>query len=247
MILKKAGPALAGIVIALAAAGAVAAESVEERIRKQFNASRPDLAIATIAETPVEGLYEVTFSKGPKVYATADGRHFFLGDLYEVGAGGFVNLAEQEREADRAALMDKVKRKDMIIFSPDGKPKGAVYVFTDVDCGFCQKLHREVPELNGLGIEVRYLAYPRAGVGSVTYNKMVSAWCAKDSQRALTALKNRESIAAKSCPDNPVTAQYQLGAQVGVTGTPAIVTTDGRLIPGYMPAERLAALATRNQ
>ncbi len=231
--------------VAAAEDGAAANTSAEQRIRAHFLSSRPDLKIDSVSASPISGLYEVAFTNGPRVYSTADGKYFVLGDLYEVGAGGFVNLAEAAREAERAELMAKVASKDMIVFSPEGKPKASIYVFTDTDCGYCQKLHREVPELNKLGIEVRYLAYPRAGVGSPTFNKMASAWCAKDPQTALTALKNRQKIDENVCPNNPIAAQYQLGSQVGVTGTPAIVTTSGTLIPGYMPAARLAGMVTQ--
>ena len=226
------------------ASESVPAGSAEAVIRQQFANSRPDVVIESVAVSDVAGIYTVSLKNGPDIYVSADGKHFFLGDLFAVTASGFQNLAETRRNADRKALMAEVAREDMIIFSPDKEAKGAVYVFTDVDCGYCQKLHAEVPELNAMGIEVRYLAYPRAGAGSPTYNKMVSAWCADDRQEAMNNLKNRKAVAAKSC-ENPVAEEYELGNQVGVTGTPAIVTTDGQLIPGYMPAKRLAALAVQ--
>ncbi|MFT5670969.1 MAG: thiol:disulfide interchange protein DsbC, partial [Glaciecola sp.] len=111
----------------------------------------------------------------------------------------------------------------------------------DVDCGYCRKLHEEVPALNAKGIEVRYLAYPRAGIGSPSYNKIVSAWCAVDQQNALTKLKQLEPIPTNICAGNPVAAQFALGGKMGVRGTPALVLDSGRLLPGYMPADRLAA------
>ena len=112
-------------------------------------------------------------------------------------------------------------------------------MFTDIDCGYCRKLHREIPQLNEMGIEVSYLAYPRAGIGSQSYSKYVSAWCAEDKLGALTLAKNGQEIPAKNC-DNPIAAQYELGQQMGISGTPAIVLEDGRLIPGYLNAQKLA-------
>ncbi|MGK0499717.1 MAG: thiol:disulfide interchange protein DsbC [Oceanicoccus sp.] len=216
--------------------------SIEKTITESLKASRPGLSVAAINPSVIDGLYAVQISNGPLLYATADGQHFVLGDLYQVAPGGFVNLAEKERETGRAELMSKVINGEMIVFSPEEQPaKASIMVFTDVDCFYCQKLHQEVPDLNRLGIEVRYLAFPRAGVGSDSYKKIASAWCAKDPQTALTMLKNRERIATNVCPSNPVEAQYNLGKKVGVTGTPAIVTEQGRLMPGYMPALQLAA------
>ena len=128
----------------------------------------------------------------------------------------------------------------MIVFPAVGEARGYIQVFTDVDCGYCRKLHNEMAQINELGIEVRYLAYPRAGVDSDTHDKMVSAWCAKDRQSAITQLKAGASVPTKTC-QNAISDHYGLGQQLGISGTPAIVLADGRLLPGYLPAERLAA------
>ncbi|USA43633.1 DsbC family protein [Spongiibacter taiwanensis] len=231
---------------AVAAGSSQAAGGDEAAIRQRFKTARPDVVISQVAPSDVAGIYRVELQNGPEIYVSADGKYFFLGDMYSVTETGFVNLAETRRNGERQKLMAEVKREDMIIFSPEGKPKGAVYVFTDVDCGYCQKLHKEVPELNAMGIEVRYLAYPRAGLGTPTYKKMESAWCADDRLAAMDALKDRRPIPEKSC-DNPIAEEYKLGGEVGVTGTPAIVTTSGQLIPGYMPADRLAKVVLQSE
>ncbi len=215
--------------------------AVETAIRTNFKQSRPSLVISSVKPSSMEGLYEVAIVNGPRLYSTADGKFFVLGDMYEVAPGGFVNIAEKEREGGRADLMAAVSVDDMIVFSPAAQPvKASIMVFTDVDCFYCQKLHKEVPDLNRLGIEVRYLAYPRAGLESASYDKIASAWCSIDKQATLTRLKNRENIPMNVCPSNPVASQFELGKQIGVSGTPALVTTEGRLLPGYMPALQLA-------
>ncbi|MFT5580496.1 MAG: thiol:disulfide interchange protein DsbC [Paraglaciecola psychrophila] len=217
--------------------------SVTRAIRSNFAQSRPDIELESISASAVKGIFEVKVSGGPVLYTSADGKHFIIGDMYAAAVNGFVNLAEQAREGDRAQLMASVKSEDMIIFSPQQLPaKATVMVFTDVDCFYCQKLHNEVPDLNRIGIEVRYLAYPRAGVGSDSYNKIASAWCSADKQASLTRLKNRQSVPTNVCADNPVASQFDLGKQVGVNGTPALVTPQGQLFPGYMPALRLASV-----
>jgi thiol:disulfide interchange protein DsbC len=114
-------------------------------------------------------------------------------------------------------------------------------VFTDVDCGYCRKLHLEVPAMNKMGVEVRYLAYPRSGVGSPSYDKLVTAWCSTNRQDAITRMKRGEELPPKKC-DNPVAHEYELGQMAGLTGTPAIVLEDGRMLPGYMSANELGHL-----
>jgi thiol:disulfide interchange protein DsbC len=130
----------------------------------------------------------------------------------------------------------------MLVFSPPAeRVKATLNVFTDIDCGYCRKLHQEVPELNRLGIAVRYLAYPRAGVESVSYDKYVSAWCADNQQEAFTMAKLGEPITDKTC-NNPVAVQHKIGAEMGVTGTPALLYNDGRLEMGYRNAATLARM-----
>jgi thiol:disulfide interchange protein DsbC len=221
-----------------AAASASGAED-GQRLVDRLKALRPDIPIENVSSTPVPGIIALELAGGTVFYGTADGRYLFAGDMYELGEDELINLAESGRAEKREKLMAQVDTDDMVIFSPKGPVKAAINVFSDVDCGYCQKLHQEVPALNDMGIEVRYLAYPRAGIGSQSYDKIVSAWCAADPNAALTKLKARETIPSATCP-NAVADQYELGREMGVAGTPAIVLQDGTLLPGYMPADKLA-------
>jgi thiol:disulfide interchange protein DsbC len=236
----------AGFLMALvgaAAAQVAVAEGADaaggDKLVAKLRALRPDIPIEKVSASPVPGIYALELPGGAVFYGTADGRYMFAGDLYELADDDLVNLAEAGRTEKRRDLMAGVSKADMVIFPAVGETKGVVNVFTDVDCGYCRKLHQEVPALNQMGIEVRYLAYPRAGVGSRSYQKIVSAWCAADPNKAMTQLKSGMEIPDVSC-ENPVAAQFDLGREVGVTGTPAIVLEDGRLLPGYMPAAELA-------
>lgn len=199
----------------------------------------PDLPVQSVAGTPLKGVFALELANGQVLYAAAEGRYLFAGDLYQVGDEDVVNLTEQRRSKKRLALLDGVAEADMLIFAANGRRKAQVSIFTDVDCGYCRQMHREMAEINALGIEVRYLAFPRAGPGSDAYRKIVSAWCAENPNQALTDLKMGRSIPERSCK-NPVADQYQLAARLGVTGTPAIITEEGQLLPGYLPADRLA-------
>ena len=214
-----------------------------EGVRKRVDALLPELrsglAIERIKETPVAGLYEVLLNGNRTLYMSADGNYFLVGDMYEGSSEGIVNLPELARQEKRKELMAKVDATSMISFKPASGLLATVSVFTDVDCTYCRKLHREMREYHKKGIEVRYLAYPRAGIGSESYKKTVSAWCSSDPQRAITTLKRGDNIPSRTCP-NPVAAQYELGDRGGVTGTPSIVLSDGRMLPGYLSAEKLA-------
>lgn len=230
--------ALLGSSGALAESGGVTDDGGDVLVNK-LKALRPDIPIERVALSPLPGIYQLEIAGGTVFYGTADGKYLFAGDLYELGESDLINLAEQDRIGKRQELMAAVDVDDMVVFPAGGERKAVINVFTDVDCGYCRKLHNEVPALNAMGVEVRYLAYPRAGIGSESYTKIVSAWCSDDPNEAITALKSGDSIPDNTCT-NPVAAQYELGHAVGVSGTPAIVLEDGRLLPGYMPAEALA-------
>lgn len=233
---------LIGAALALLGAGAHADVDAEvaKTIKARLEASNPKARYGEVSESPINGLYEVEVDGGT-LFVSEDGNHFVFGDLYQVSNNGLVNISEQRRTKQRAAVMDAQNVDDMIVFSPKkGETKAHIYVFTDVDCGYCRKLHDDVPELNKRGIEVRYLAFPRAGLNSIGYRKIATAWCAKDRNATLTALKNRENVPLKVCNDNPVAAQYQLGNDViDVRGTPTIVMQDGSVVPGYLPPATL--------
>jgi thiol:disulfide interchange protein DsbC len=223
---------------ALATAASVD-EAIVAKLKAALEVSSTGLMVETIENSEIAGLYAVQFTNGPLVYASASGAHFVVGDMFKVEGEGYVNLAEQRRDGARKDKIDALSPGDMIVFSPASEARASITVFTDVTCFYCQKLHKEVPELNRQGIEVRYLAYPRAGVGSPGYRQLASAWCSDNPQDTLTRLKNKEAIADNVCPTNPVAAQYQLGQELGVRGTPAIITDTGQMIPGYQSADEL--------
>ena len=214
--------------------------SAERLIKSKLHQARPDITVNEIKPSAVNGMYEAEIDGGGVIYVSADGNYFFLGDLYQVMSNRLVNLSEAKKNNERVAMMSSIQDDDAIVFPAKGDVKATIAVFTDVDCGYCRKLHQEVPKMNELGISVKYLAYPRAGIGSKSYEKIASAWCSDDKQNALTALKRGQRIDINVCENNPVPQQFNLGSQVGVRGTPAIVLENGELIPGYLPADELA-------
>ena len=216
--------------------------AVAKNIKASLKAANPKATYGDVRESPIGGLYEVDVDGGANtLFVSADGKHFIYGDLYQAGNGKVVNVSEQRRTTQRAKIMDEQNIDDMIVFSPKGETKGHIYVFTDVDCGYCRKLHNDVPELNRRGIEVRYLAFPRAGLNSLSYRKIATAWCAEDRKKTLTALKNNENVPLNVCANNPVAKEYRLGEDViDVRGTPTIILEDGTVVPGYLPPATLA-------
>jgi thiol:disulfide interchange protein DsbC len=212
----------------------------EDSIREALGRVIPNIKIDSIKPAPVKGLYEVLVGT-QMMYVTGDGRYYFDGRIVDL-----VNredVTEPRLSGARKKLVDGVGENEMVIFEPSTKPTHTVTVFTDVECGYCRKLHSQIAEYGKEGIRVRYLFYPRAGKGSPAYQEAVSVWCAgaEDARRtALTAVKAGQTIAEKTCT-NPVDQHMAVGEELGLRGTPAIVTETGEMIPGYVPPKQLAA------
>ena len=211
--------------------------TVEKNIATSLHSRFPKLEISGIRATGVPGWYEVMLG-AEVVYVTEDGRYLFQGDLLDLDKHR--NLTEERRTGARVALLKGVPASDMIIFSPD-KPRHSIYVFTDVDCPFCRRLHKDVPKLNAMGIAVKYLAFPRAGIGSDTYHEMEAVWCSRDRHKALTDAKKGIKIKAGKC-DDPVKREFELGQDIGIHGTPAIYLENGRQVGGYLSPEEFAKI-----
>ncbi len=203
---------------------------VEERIRELA----PNTENIAISETPVDGILMVQIG-GEIVYTSKDGRYMLQGRMVDLDTRA--DLTEQAKAQGRLELMQSIDESKQIAFEPEN-PEYELVVFTDIDCGYCRKLHSEMEAYNEQGIGIRYMAFPRAGIGSNSYNKFVSAWCADDQKLALTDAKAGNDPAPLQC-ENPIAEQYQLGVALGVSGTPALLMNDGQLIPGYVPADKL--------
>ena len=215
-------------------------DAIEQSVLSMLKTARPDIQFTFLGESPMPGVYEVQVMNGPLLFVHEQGEYLFQGGLLQVKESGIVDTMEARQAINRSEIFATRSTDDMIIFKPEGESKAIMNVFTDVDCGYCRKFHQEVPELNAMGIEVRYLAFPRAGIPSGSYDKIAKAWCAEDQQDALTKVKSGRTVDVEVCEDNPVAEQYAFGTELGVTGTPAIILMDGTLIPGYQPAKKFA-------
>lgn len=215
--------------------GAQDADAVA-RVRNSLRVLIPSLTVDSVSPSPVPGLYEVTFGSHI-VYVSGDGKYLVQGEITDLMTRE--PITERRKQGLMQAAIEGLSEQDMIIYGDSDLPH-TVTVFTDIDCGYCRKLHSQMADYNKRGIRVRYLAYPRAGVGSGSYRDAVSVWCADDPKAAMTRAKRGEKIPAREC-ENPVSEHFQLGQDFGIRGTPTMVLDDGELIPGYVPPERLGS------
>ncbi|MBK1642211.1 disulfide bond formation protein DsbC [Chromatium okenii] len=218
---------------------AAQAASPEQTIRAALEQAVPGIKISLIRPAPIAGLYEIMVGT-ELMYVTEDGRYFVTGHIVDLKTRD--DLTEPRLAQLRKQRLEQLDVSQMLTFGP-ADAKHTVTVFTDIECGYCRKLHSQIADYNQAGIRIRYVFFPRAGKGSPAYDEAVSVWCAGDEEarrEALTAAKAGKSIPAKTC-DNPIDEHMALGADLGLRGTPAIVTATGEMIPGYVEPKRLAA------
>ena len=169
-----------------------------------------------IQPSPVSGMSTVLTDSGV-LYVTDDGKHIIQGPMYDVSGAQPVNVTNQLLLGKLNALSN-----EMIVYKA---PK---------------ELHEQMSDYNALGITVRYLAFPRQGLQSQAEQDMKAIWCAKDRNKALDDAMNGKGVQPASCSVD-IAKHYTLGVQMGVNGTPAMVLSNGMVLPGYQGPKELKA------
>ena len=210
------------------------AQATDVNMKSKLEAVIPNIEIESVQPFANTGLYETIIS-GEIVYFSEDARYVFQGDVIEISTGE--NVTENKRVNMREEVLASLDGAEMIVYEPE-KVEYTLTVFTDIDCGYCRKLHHQMDEYTDLGIRIRYMAYPRAGIDSDAYNKAEDVWCAKDRQQAMTDAKNGKIVNSPEC-DSPVKTHFELGRKLGVNGTPSLLLENGQILPGYIAPKRL--------
>lgn len=231
----------------LAMSGAICSSVIadETAIKKSLVKTNPEIEITSVKPSPVPGISEVVVGN-EVLYMSDDGKYLFQGYLLDLEA--HKNITQEKLAEIRKVSEEKVRplvksrlaamtTDKMIVFSPKD-PKYKIFVFTDIDCGYCRKFHSQINDYMAEGIAVHYLFFPRAGKNSESYNKAVSVWCSDDRKAAFTSAKKGENPFARKC-DNPVDEHMQLVTEFGLEGTPTIATASGTMFPGYLPPKEL--------
>ncbi len=208
----------------------------EQRVREALRTLDPRITVEHIGPAPISGFREV-IAAGQAVYVSDDGKYMFSGGLLDLPRR--TSLSEAAMAGVRKSILATLPESDRIVFAPNGPARHTVVVLTDIECGFCRKFHSDIAKYTALGIRVEYLAFPRAGLGSDDYRKMVAVWCAPNRRKALTDAKNDRPVPNTACARTPVDMQYRAGQRMGLEGTPMILTADGKLLGGYLPPDQL--------
>lgn len=227
-----------------------------EYLKNQISLILPEgSSIVSIEKSEFPGIYKVFYGDIQPIYVSEEGTYFIYGNMFKINSKNIMtggnefgaaytnypvieNITDLDVAKRRLSLMKDIKKDSLISFESQDQVFD-ITVFTDVDCGYCRKLHKEIDEYNQLGISIKYAAYPRSGLGTQAFSKMVSAWCSDDPKDSLTKLKNDKKVSSSFCEEQPVSKHYVIGQKLGITGTPALFSADGRLFPGYVEPEEL--------
>ncbi|MEW9149833.1 DsbC family protein [Acinetobacter indicus] len=216
-----------------------AQQRLVKTLEQHFKTAGIQAKITEVKTTEVPNLYWVSLEGMSAVYATSDGKYIFQGDVIRLGDKQLHNVGESLQAGTNKQIFASLKEQDLLIYKAKGETKHVIYVFTDVSCPYCHKLHEHMDELNSKGIEVRYIAWPR---GEQFIPAMESVWCSQDRHAAFDQAIAGAELPAASCK-TPVREHYHLGLNIGVNGTPAIYSADGVYLGGYLsPSELLKRL-----
>ena len=217
----------------------VSVSASQDNVREGLKNILPDGTVIELIEpSPIPGIYAVYYGDLQPIYVTQDGSFFIYGDIYKININSISNITEKSVAERRKLILQSIPSEELISFKSSNE-QFSVIVFTDVDCGYCRKLHNQIDEYNSLGISINYAAFPRSGIGTSAFTKMVGAWCSDNPKDSMTKLKNNSTLDISFCENQPVSKQYIIGKKLGVDGTPAIFSMDGEIFPGYIEPEEL--------
>ena len=209
----------------------------EARVRQALQTLNPQIQIDYVGAAPLPGFREAIVG-GQLVYVSDDGKYLVQGTVVDIATQSELTQSSPALSKYRQDLLRTLKTSDRIVFAPPD-PKYTVSIFTDIECGYCRKLHSEIADYNRQGIAVEYLAFPRMGLGSKDHTDMISVWCAPDRRKALTDAKSGVPVPARACRQTPVDMQFNVGQRLGVSGTPAVYAPDGTQLGGYLPPAQM--------
>ncbi|WP_159565894.1 bifunctional protein-disulfide isomerase/oxidoreductase DsbC [Budvicia diplopodorum] len=206
--------------------------AIKQALQQKIGATQID-----IQPSPIAGLQTV-LTEGGVLYVSSDGKHILQGPLYDISGPMPVNATTELLAPILTKRLDALKDEMIVYKAP--QEKYSVTVFTDVTCGYCSKLHKEMKGYNDLGITVRYLAFPRQGPNSDAEKTMTSIWCAPNRMEAFDAVMSDKSVKPATCSIN-LKRHYELGTLFGIQGTPAIVVDGATVLSGYSAPSDLKA------
>jgi len=215
----------------------ISKEEIKEILKKL---KAPDAEIVKVQDSPLRGLWEISIiNKGrPGLFYVDFSKGFVVsGSIIEVNSGRNKTAERLTRlQESRRVDFSKIPLNQALVMGDPVAPR-KVAVFTDPDCPYCGKLHKEMEQVLQQRKDIVFyiLLYP---IYKNSYWKAKSIIC-KRSLKMLEDAFAKKTIPQPDCNTDEPDSNIRLAQEFGITGTPALVLPDGRVHPGWMPAKQL--------
>lgn len=187
-----------------------------------------------VRESPVKGLWAVEAEKSGArgtVFVDYGKQHVLQAQILRIdtkeNVTGVRKVDPSKIPLGNAIRMGKADAKKTVI------------VFTDPDCHFCGKLHESIKQVieKDPDVAFRLVVFSRNNDPAVL-RKVQAILCSK-SAAMLEDAYHGKTVPAPDCASDAAVENGKIAADFGVSGTPAIVFPDGRLIPGTRDADTI--------
>jgi len=188
-----------------------------------------------ISESPAKGIWQIDGlmnGKSVRVHLDYAKKHVLL-------IQNFIPVENIGKQPE----MRKIDLKDVpltgTMLMGNKKAKNKFIVFDDPDCPYCRKLHGEIKKLikerNDVAFYIKLFPLP---MHPEAYEKSKTVLC-ENSLKMLDEAFEGKSLPKAKCDTKEVDNNIETAKKLGISGTPAIILPDGRLVPGFVTGDVL--------
>ena len=145
-------------------------------LKEKINKILPEgVSVREIIYSQERDIFIVDIGDIQPIYVLPNTEYIILGDIFSLKGDKPESETEKDKGKLRLKILADLNQESFIKFKSNNE-KAVLTVFTDVECTYCRKFHSEIDEYLANGVSINYLAFPRTGIDSSSYEKMVAAW-----------------------------------------------------------------------
>lgn len=230
---------LKAMLVACSLAAITSAQADDARLRAALEERMPGVKIGQMRPGPIPGLVEVVVNGINVIYVDKKGELAFVGNVVDLKTKESLT----KKRAEEVAVVDfsEIPLTQAIVkVKGDGSRK--LVVFSDPDCPYCKQLEKELAFVNDVTVYV--MLYPVETLHPGARKRAEAVWCAPDRAKAWDNLMlyGEEPAAAEGECKTPIDQIGALAQRLAITGIPALVFQNGKLVPGAINSEKIEAL-----
>ncbi len=205
-----------------------------------------DVLNVKLSEVPGLWSLEAVYN-GKKIplYMDFSKKYVFSGNVIRLQ--DWANLSrEDQQEAEHIVDFSSIPLQDAVILGNPIAPE-KIIVFDDPVCPFCKKLQPEMLKIISTHKNIAFYikmfplqSHPDA------YEKAKTIVCTK-SDKLLTESLNEQPIPPPLCETDQIEQNKKLGEKLHINSTPTLIFPNGKVVVGYMPADKILDLLNKNK